>query len=87
MDVESAQEPPVLLGRGTARRPGLDVVTLAVLGRLVAVGMRAHPVPQLDGAARASREESGPDTDVDAVPELEYRPLEVGRVASEGIEG
>ena len=43
--VEPAEQPPVLLGGRAPRRIRLDVVGLTRLGRLVAVGMGADPVP------------------------------------------
>ncbi len=78
--MEAAEQTAVLLGGLPTLRPGLNVVPLAVRRRFVAVRMRAHAVPQLDGTARPAREEAGAHAHVDAVAQCEDGALEVGRV-------
>ena len=82
--VEPTEQAPVLLGGRSTGGPGLDVVALAALGGLVAVGVRADAVAQLDGPAGPAAEQARPHADVDPVAEGKDGPLEVGRVHPRG---
>src|ERR1700722_18846315 len=52
--VEAAEQPAVVLGGEPARGIGLDVVDLAVVCGLVAMGMGADAVTQLYGSSGAA---------------------------------
>ena len=78
--VEAAQQAPVLLGRLAARCKRVDVVSLAHLGRSVAIGMSALPVAQLQGSSGPACEEAGPSAHLHPTAQLEDGPFEVSRV-------
>ena len=77
--VEAAEDPPVLLHRETALGEGLDVVGLAAFRLLVAEGMRALLVADLEAAAGGPGEEAGPDAHLDPAPGSEHGPFVVGQ--------
>src|SRR3984957_17976094 len=78
--VEPAEQPAVLLGGGPTLGIGHDVVDLAVLEALVAVGVGTAPVPDLDGPSGGPGEQPGGGAHLDPAPGLEHRPLQVGLV-------
>src|ERR1700734_442503 len=84
--VEAAEQAAVLLGGEPTVGIGLDVVDLAGLGGLKAMGMGAHAVTQFDGPAGPSGEQARAHADVDSVAQGEDGPLEVGR-AHPRVEG
>jgi hypothetical protein len=70
--VEPARRPPVVLGGRPSRRPGLDVVDLAVLGGDVAQLVEAFAVAHLDRPSRGPGEDppAGADVAYAGVPPL-----------------